>query len=116
MAKISPMLTYSLAPRHAVAFKQVTFFSLKNKKRSCEAWRSFAVVQLMIIFRKHPPHQGSCVSEVRTCVVAVVAGLVGGISQPGTGRGDGGMRTVLEDAACKWLGPTRGEGKKKKRR
>lgn len=71
-------------------------------------------MQLMIIFRKHPPHQGSWVSEVRTCVVAVVAGLVGGISQPGAGRGDGGMRTVLEDAACKWLGPTRGEEKKKK--
>ena len=38
-----------------------------------EEWKGFALMQLMVFFRKHPPQQGSRVSEVRTCEVAVVA-------------------------------------------
>lgn len=46
------MFTYSLAPWLKGALKQTTLFS-EELEEVIEAWRSFALKQLMEVFRKH---------------------------------------------------------------
>lgn len=46
------MFTYFLAPWLRGAFKQTAFFS-EELEEAIEEWRSFALKQLMVVFRKH---------------------------------------------------------------
>lgn len=60
------------------------------------------LMQLMVVFRKHPPQQESRVSEVRSCEVAVTALCWAGrlcLSAQEPGKGGGGVRRVLQAPA-----------------
>lgn len=46
------MFTYSLTPWLTGAFKQTAFFS-EDLEEVIEAWRGFALEELMVVFRKH---------------------------------------------------------------
>lgn len=93
LAKIPCMFTYSLTPWLKGAFKQTAFFS-EELEEVIEARRSFALRQLMAVFRKHSLQydlgflRWSCSHS---------AGLAGSSSQPGEAGSD--MRTVFQTAA-----------------